>query len=255
VTWRPARHPPGDLEALARGVDGGVIAYGSHSRNKRCQSRADRRLFVELRVTGGDSAARSAGPAVRTPVGASARELFGASPEGVLAQVATAFARAEKAAERGECAQALDIEAAVRVGQHVWLGLRRPLVDGRAIIVRHDPRRPSLRFDDARLLELPGRGVRGLGLHEGFVYGLSEGALWRFPSTALASPAPIAVELVADVPPHSEGVAIHGDYAIVVQDGKQGSPKCKRDSSYFAVPLSREPGTARDGPAAAGPYE
>jgi hypothetical protein len=228
-----------DIEALARTGDSGVIVYGSHSRNRHCKNRANRRLFVELRLTA-DGPARAVAPAVSTPVGVSGAELFGASPAGVLAQVAAAFTRAEQAAERGDCSQTLDIEGAVRVGDDVWLGLRRPLVDGHAAIVRHDPRQPSLRFEDARLLDLQGHGVRGLDLHEGFVYGLSGGALWRFPSSALASSAPIAVEPVADVSLHSEGVAIHDDHAIVVQDGKQGSTACKLDASYSVVPLQDE---------------
>ena len=77
------------------------------------------------------------------------------------------------------------------------------------VIVRHDLHSRSLRFDDARLLDVRGRGVRGLTFYEDDVYGLSEGALWRFPSGALAtSSGPIPDEHFADLPPRSEGVAI-----------------------------------------------
>ena len=173
-----------------------------------------------------------------TSIRADAKELFGSRPSGALARVASAFSRGEEAADRGDCSQTLDIEGALVVGDDVWLGLRRPLVDGYAAIVRHDLRSGKLRFDDARLLDVRGRGVRGLTFYEGDVYGLSEGALWRFPSSALASSSrPIPVEHVADVPPHSEGVAIHEGFATVVQDGAEGSPSCEVDSRYVVIPL------------------
>ncbi len=225
-----------DIEALARTRDGEVLVYGSHSRNNRCERRANRRLFLGLRLTAGGVSPGSV-PLVTTSIGADAKELFGSSPSGVLARVASAFTRGEEAADRGDCAQTLDIEGAVVVGDDVWLGLRRPLVDGHAAIVRHDVRSRRLRFDDARLLDVRGNGVRGLTFHEGDVYGLSRGVLWRFPASALESSGSIPVEHVADVPPNSEGVAIHEGRAIVVQDGVEGSPACEVDSHYVVVPL------------------
>ena len=231
-----------DIEALARTRDGEVLVYGSHSRNNRCERRANRRLFLGLRLTAVGVSPGSV-PLVTTSIGADAKELFGSSPSGVLARVASAFTRGEEAADRGDCAQTLDIEGAVVVGDDVWLGLRRPLVDGYAAIVRHDVGSRSLHFDEARLLDIRGRGIRGLTFHDGDVYGLSEGVLWRFPASALASSALIAVEQVAAVPPHSEGVAIHEDLAIVVQDGEEGSPACEVDSRYLVVPLEAETGS------------
>lgn len=235
--------PISDIEALARTQDGEVLVYGSHSRNKDCEGRANRRRFLGLRI---DVAGASPGavPLATTSIGVDSEKLFGTSPSGVLARVASAFTQAEGAAERGDCAQALDIEGAVVVGQEVWLGLRAPLVDGFAALVRHDAASGRLRFDDARLLDIRGRGLRGLTRHGGFVYGLSEGTLWRFPASALASETTIPVARVADVPPHSEGVVVREGRALVVQDGKQGSSEseCRVESSYVVIPLGREDG-------------
>ena len=225
-----------DVEALA-GIGGAeVLVIGSHSRNKRCESRANRRLLVGLEL--GPGGASSSRLALRTAVDVGSVALFGSAPTGTLAEVAAAFDRAEAAARRGDCGQALDIEGAVRVDSDLWLGLRRPLVAGRAVMLRWDRTAVGLRFDAARLLELHGRGIRGLSAYEGNVYGLSEGSLWRFSKNALASRKPIVVEHMAVVPPRSEGVVIDAGRAIVVQDGEQGSPRCDKESRFVIVPLA-----------------
>ena len=118
------------------------------------------------------------------------------------------------------------------------------------VLLRHDISAGALRFVDARLLDLGGWGVRALDHDGGRVYGLSPAGpddaqdveqaafrLWWFPAERLNGPDPIAVLPLADVPPRSEGVAIHAGHAIVVQDGDEGSPNCDEDSSYTLIPL------------------
>ncbi len=264
-----------DIEALARFADGEVLVYGSHSRNKDCKVRPNRRRYVGLRLE------RENGAIVARPgrIGfvSSGKTIdwarvFGGSPQGdspqgELARVLRAVSEGDARADTGDCSASFDIEGAVvshpEGVEHVWLGLRAPLVDGYAVLVRHDVDAGGLRFSEARLLDLGGAGVRGLarGRSRGknWIYGLSAApggresdrfALWRFPEAVLSDPAPagpVAVEILAPVAARSEGVAAHqlrrpppGDpgTAIVVQDGDEGAP-CRRDATYQIVPIGR----------------
>ena len=238
-----------DMEALARTGAGDLLVYGSHSRNKRCRLRANRRVFERLHVAGGGfvSRARVESPEIDW------REAFGVRPEGVLARVAAVVERGEAAADAGDCTRRLDIEAAAVVpgpggADTVWIGLRTPLVDGHAVLLRHDVD-AGLRFVDARLVDLGGAGIRGLDARDGRLYGLSALAgagaddetgafsLWRFATTALSADEPIRVERLAEVPAKSEGLAVAGSRVLVVQDGDEGEPECEQESRYTVVPL------------------
>jgi hypothetical protein len=254
----PLLAPPGelpDIEALARLESGEVLVYGSHSRNKHCKVRKKRRGFVGLRLEGTVAVAGQVGftRAGSDLVWATA---FGPEAAGDLARVAAAVQAGEAAAEGGDCSQAFDLEAAVAVPgpgrEQVWLGLRSPLVDDHAVLLRHDVGAAALRFSDARLVATGGAGIRGLARDGHWIYGLSASPdtkvrpfmLWRFPAAALvgaATDGPIRVEEVAEVATRSEGVGIVASagpgVAIVIQDGKSGTPTCDVESTFERVPL------------------
>jgi hypothetical protein len=238
-----------DIEALARLSSGEILVYGSHSRNKRCLRRKKRRRFVGVDIR---SSAVKAGSVslVRTKKSADLSDSFGPEPRGELARVAAAVAEGERLADRGQCEQAFNIEAALVVsaaeGDQVWVGLRRPLVDGHAVLLRHEVGHASLRFVEARLVELGGEGFRGLDVANGFVWGIATrrvpessttSALWRFPVEALAGEGTIVAEQAGELPKASEGLAILGDQAVVVMDGKQSDNRCIERAGYVVVPI------------------
>jgi hypothetical protein len=238
-----------DIEALARLSSGEIIVYGSHSRNKHCLRRKKRRRFVGIDI--GSFAVKAGSVSlVRTKKSADLSDSFGPELRGDLARVAAAVAAGERLADRGQCEQAFNIEAAFVVsaaeGDQVWVGLRRPLVDGHAVLLRHEVGRASLRFVEARLVELGGEGFRGLDVANGFVWGIATrrapessmtSALWRFPVEALAGEGPIVAEQAGELPKASEGLAIFGDQAVVVMDGKQSGDRCIERAGYVVVPI------------------
>jgi hypothetical protein len=238
-----------DIEALARLSDGEILVHGSYSRNKNCARRKKRRRTLGLKL-GPDGASAGRIGVLRTSKGGALGEAFGRRPGGDLALVAEAVRAGEDAADAGRCDQAFNLEGAVVISSgakdEVWVGLRRPLVNGHAALLRQDLAAGRLSFDEARLVDLGGEGVRALSLADGQVWGLSArpgGAhalpfvLWRFPRAALDGASPISVEAVADVPGSAEGLAISGSRAVIVIDGDQGDGRCRRDARYVVVPL------------------
>jgi hypothetical protein len=171
-------------------------------------------------------------------------------------------------------------EAANAPSESIWLGLRRPLLGEDAVLVRHDVRADALRITEARTVATGGAGIRALAYDrdlraddrnlraddDSWIYGVSappRGAaddayrLWRFPAAALTRPGSaeaIAIESVAPVARHSEGVAIatgsRGRVAVVVQDGKRGANEkspCEVDATFEVIPLA-EPHAERAAP-------
>jgi hypothetical protein len=238
-----------DIEAMARLSDGQILVYGSHSRNKRCARKKKRRRFVGIEIlSSGTIGPRTA--LVQTPAHADLAAAFGGTQDETMQRVMEAIRRGEALADRGQCRQAFNIEGAVAVptaqGDQVWVGLRAPLVDGHAVLLRHDFASPSLRFAEARLVDLGGAGIRALTAHDGWLWGISAQvgaqarapyALWRFRASALDRAGPIAVERVGSLPNWSEGLAIDGRTLIAVSDGRAGVGRCERESGHVVRAL------------------
>jgi hypothetical protein len=123
--------------------------------------------------------------------------------------------------------------------------LRSPLVDGKAVMLRHGIKAQALRFDAARLVDLGGGGIRGLDVWDGRIWGIAGHAqgssaagggdrymLWYAPLDALRGDSSIDVEQATVLPNHSEGLAISDGYAYVVNDGGAGRQTCALDSGY-----------------------
>jgi hypothetical protein len=113
----------------------------------------------------------------------------------------------------------LNVEGAVEVGGKLWLGLRAPLVDGKALLVETDEGKAIRTVP----VDLGGQGVRELVPWKGGVLVIAgpvddaytEHALWWL-ATMEAAPKRLAVTL----PPHTEGLVVAEDgTGIWVSDG------------------------------------
>ncbi len=180
-----------DIEALAKLPDGEILIFGSHSRNKNCKLKGKRRIFAQGRLEP-DRMARGMVASVKTPEKKhSCKRLFKEidTPEvqSVCSAIRRTEIRAKRASELLEGSQreaacsvdpALNLEGAVAIGDddgeaRVWIGLRAPLVDGKAIILRQVIGRDSFSFDAVAFLDLDGLGIRELMHADGRVWGIS----------------------------------------------------------------------------------
>lgn len=183
--------------------------------------------------------------------------LFDGDPGTASDLVCGALVAAEAAAEAGDaagCAQALDIEGAVTVGDRVWLGLRAPRIDGRAVLLRLEAgwterkRSRGLSFDAVAWVDLGGLVIRGLDTDGERLVGTAHvgeddatGApfsLWTAPLSELAPDAVLQASIVGSVPPSTEGVLVLGEELLLVVDGDEGSgPACAEPGGSLRVPL------------------
>jgi hypothetical protein len=164
--------------------------------------------------------------------------IFVSPPPELAAEVCEAIVAAAALASAEDCIPPLDIEGAAAVpavdgagDPRVWLGLRRPRVGGRPVLLRLVSELDRLHFDGVALLAAGDRGVRSLAADNDFVYailgpaapGWNESVLWRAPAAAMEPGSTVAGKIVADhLPPSSEGILVTGDVAIVVTDGDEG---------------------------------
>ena len=250
----PALSKIKDIEALTTLRSGEVLVYGSHSRNKRCELKKKRRRYSGLNIKGGEVIAGDI-PFVKTKEKFDLFKSFPKMATGTLQHVRKAVQKGEEQANYGQCEAAFNIEGAVAVpdkavpdslNDNVWLGLRAPLVDHKAVLVRHKPGLKTLAFDAAHLIDLKKHGVRDLTYANGWVFVLSGPVednteapfkLWKFKANALEQVETINVELVLeDVPNSAEGLSIHGNEAIMLMDGgesKNSEKLCETDSTYI----------------------
>ena len=247
-----------DLEALTILGSGEVLMYGSHSRNQACERKAARRRYVSMRLQP-PTVVAGAIEVVRTKKTFDLAKAFPDDAMGDLQMVRETIKATEANADT-QCEGAFNVEGAVALpgasDDEVWVGLRAPLVDGKAVLVRHKAGLKALEFDAARFVDLDGWGIRDLTYARGWVWGLSGPVaddeetsfrLWRFRVNAFAHKKVIEVEPIGKVPNGAEGLAIWGHVAVVLMDGSElSSPPaiidgieikdiCKRDASYVIV--------------------
>lgn len=185
--------------------------------------------------------------------------LFDGDPGSASDLVCGALVAAEAAAEAGDpagCGQALDIEGAVTVEERVWLGLRAPLIDGRAVLLRLEEdwasrkRSRGLSFDAVAWVDLGGLVIRGLDTDGERLVGSAHtggddpsGApfsLWTAPLDQLAPDAVLAATLAGPLPPSTEGVLVLGSDVLFVVDGDEGEgPACAVPGGSLRRPLPR----------------
>ena len=212
----PAENRPRDIEALAD-VQGELLVVGSHSAKRDGSTSAKRHRMRWLRYRDGALAEVSAADSSQVrvaPAETCVAHLFTDPPPDGAETVCAVLA---------ERPRDLNIEGAVTDGTgRTWLGLRTPLVEGRAVMLRMAAR--GLSFDQVRLLDLGGRGIRELAFEGGKIVGIagptddSAGEFNRFELTD-----DLAARLDVALPPFSEGLWSRG----VVIDGARGARRCE----------------------------
>lgn len=243
---------PHDLEALVAIGQDEVLLVGSHSRNKHCELKPKRHRLQSIKHSraAGELEAGDSIDTVADGLFESAESCiaaFPASPLGEAACVALIEAQARADRRSGEEAcDVFDIEGAAYVDGHVWLGLRGPLSDGQALLLRLVWPADSLRFDGVALVDLRGARVREMAVADGLLYLIAgpledddEFALWSTPLSALEAGATLHPTRLRVLPDSSEGLLIEGDRALVVIDGDKGpSPwSCTVDGQQAILPL------------------
>lgn len=233
----PKAGRPRDAEAMTV-FDNALMVVSSHSRNKRCEVKKKRRTLSQFRWDE-DQKALQMDRTVRTHhqiEGALASE--DACTKGLFVAPAPRFApalcralvsaRHEASAERCDT---LNIEGAVNLEGRIWLGLRSPLVDGKAVVVRIAWPHNALEIDAVNLLDLGGRGVRELALAQGRLWVIAGPArdakapfeVWEVDPESLAGdPSP---RRVASVPTSSEGLLVDDKGFLTVIDGAEGDDR------------------------------
>lgn len=237
VLTMPSNNRPRDIEALVR-VGDTVLVIGSHSRNNRCEARPERQRLRRLKL-GAEGRLEEVAFIDNGSLWEHAlkdqttclRTLF-TDPVPVHANVVCeALIQAERTSSACFC-NVLNIEGGVGVPvDQVWLGLRAPLVDEQAILLRLVKDFDTLRFDRVVLLDLNRRGIRELALSpDGLtVWGLAGPEvdvtepfrLWRVPLADLTTHTTLNPLMDARyLPPSSEGLVVLKGRALVVVDGE-----------------------------------
>jgi hypothetical protein len=254
--WQmPAAHRPDDVEALAR-LGEEVVVVGSHSRNTSCEAkggrqrlrRLARRQDGTLKETGFLDSEAAWKEAMMHGGERCLSSLFTSpAPSGARAACA-ALVAAERDASGGRC-EVLNVEGAFGAGSRLWLGLRAPLVEGRALLLRLVRGLDELRFDRVALLDLEDRGIRDLALAGDLLYGLAGPpldaevpfALFRADASEVLDGGEPTVEILRrDLETSSEGLLVRGGRAYVLVDGEEGEDDgggCRAPARWYTVEL------------------
>jgi hypothetical protein len=253
-----------DAEAFALAGEG-VLVVGSHGRKSSCERDEARFRVVRLRPVGAGPA--SASFAARADVAQWEAQLAGCAEK--LVRLSGAAAAADALALRAAfCAAVAETEEAARELQaygekcpgdafniegattlpaappdaapgspaasaRTWVGLRAPLVGGRAALLRVAPLDGApapLAFDGIALVDLGGRGIRELTFAGGWVWGVAGATrdtdepsrLWRVRAADVQNGATIVAEILGEaLPSTAEGLVVRADalQAIVITDG------------------------------------
>lgn len=247
-----SKSKPRDIEALTV-VGDQLLVFGSHSRNWLCEPRPKRQRSRLMRYEPEDDelahvrlidAAPSWSAAAASPTSCVSTLFVESSP--LAERFCQVFVEAEHHVigdPEVEYCPALNIEGAVTLEGRVWIGLRAPLVDGQAVLLRLESGLERFRFDAIALVDLNGRGVRELALHEGVMWaiaGPTDDTRAPFLLRALETlPGPeltLTSTEKAQLPTSSEGLVFDGDHVIVVIDGAEGED----DDRPCDVPAGQE---------------
>jgi hypothetical protein len=258
-----------DIESLVDLGSNRILVLGSHSRDKSCDPKRNRRRF--LAVERSEHGVKAASGIIESGK-IQCQRLLGGAPlgGGILGAVCNAIDASERRADSifdalgtaGEqateeaCGKAapFNIEGAVAIpaqdGPEVWVGLRGPLVEmnpsgasRRLAVMLRMKDQEALHFDAAALVDLGGLAIRELAIGGGWVWGIagppedSSAAfrLWRFPIRSLQPEATVLPELLGELPTSSEGLALAASTAFVIIDGDQGGDTCAEPARYQTI--------------------
>lgn len=209
-----------DLEALAPSP-AGLWLVGSQSTNKDAEARPLRERIA----------------------------LLGHPP---FAPDLSACAACVDARGRAPNAGGLNVEGAAWHGGKLWLGLRAPLVGGRALMLETEATPAAARVTRVVPIDLGGQAVRDLAAWKGgllVVAGPVSDTDAAHTAWWLSAPDAVPQRLPLALPPSAEGLAVNdAGVALVVTDGdgKSGRP-CKEPATWMHVTLPA-PATAPAGP-------
>jgi hypothetical protein len=264
----------GDIEVLVQD-ETGLLVIGSHSRKRDCTKDTKHDRVAVARVQRDPLRAElvASGQGWEdhlTKCESTWITLEDTQPGARTSRLRTDFCAVitatEKAADTvaGDVSQCvgdgMNVEGAVavpdaRTTSRIWLGLRAPLVNNRAVLLRVAPPGAAtqpLTFDDIATIDLGGKGIRELTISNGWIWGIAgcildcsePSRLWRVKADALMSGATItSVEFVkgGKLPASAEGLVIQSaaKRAIVLVDGDKGEERghCATRAEQFTVPL------------------
>jgi len=216
------RAPIEDIEALVPSA-GGLWVVGSHSRNQKGKAQPERAVIG------------------RWPGGGEVR------PD--LSRCAPCREAEPLPPEEG----GLNVEGGLVSAGHLWLGLRSPLVAGRALLVELElpadaplpvpPASPAPGVRRVVELDLGGRGIREIVPARAggwwIVAGPADGAQSSHALYRLATPEGPAVAVGVELPPGTEGLVDEGPTLLWFTDGKEpavGGGACEEPSWWGRVP-------------------
>ncbi|MCC6767335.1 MAG: DUF3616 domain-containing protein [Deltaproteobacteria bacterium] len=250
----PAPMRPHDVEAAAI-VIRSLVLVGSHARGASCEVRPERERILVAELD-------QSGPALREPRAIDdaplMASLWGAdertcleslfTPTGRAIDASRALCRtlvaAERAASKDACGTLAIAGAAVVVQgarERLWLGLRAPLVDGKAALIRM-ANLDALRFDMAALVDLGGSGIRELAGHGRSLFAVAGPAVDGSDPFALYAVTPRSDEtfdarrLRGDLIPSSGGLLPADAGLVAIVDGAAG-----KDGGPCRVPARQYP--------------
>jgi hypothetical protein len=139
------------------------------------------------------------------------------------------------------CRDTLNIEGAAVVDGHLWVGLRAPLVDGSAVVLRVAgglPVQRGLVADKVAYVAISG-GIRAMASDESYLYFVSGGSQsrrWRIALKKLNESTWLTPEDLGPVLPDTEGLVVTETSVLGVTDGSAGAHQCKEASQLWQTP-------------------
>jgi len=252
----PGGKRPRDIEALVQ-VASSLLVVGSHSRSSCCKERSNRQRLRLLESDASGSLqslrlidSKKVWSKARASQAACVTTLFTDPSPNLAEATCGALIMAEKIALEGSSCPVLNIEGAFGTdGGRVWLGLRAPLADGRAILLRLTSALDALRFDRVAFLDLEGRGIRELALEGETIHGIAGPvedssdpfALFSVDVDKVRTGGTLQPEILRrDLPTSSEGmVVVDGGILIAVDgaEGGEGEMECALPSRQYRIEL------------------
>lgn len=248
----PAAERPRDVEA-ATTVVRSLVLVGSHARSAGCEIQPDReRILVAAVDANGKAATERA--IDDAPVMASLRRgdeqacldtLFNTVGRTIEASrlLCRALLAAERAASQERC-ETLAIAGSTIVPlegrERLWLALRSPLVDGKAVLVRLASL-TAFRFDMTALVDLGGSGIRELGTYRRTAFAIAGSSADPRAPFALYALTPRGDEtfdvrrLRDDLLPASEALLATDDGMVVLADGEGDGGSCRVPARQYLV--------------------
>ena len=245
----PAQHRPRDLEAIA--IDGEqLVLVGSHSENSRGEYKEKRHRIRWLAMDDSwglhERQYRDRGAIDRT-AGSHLDLCIDGYFSGRRDVRHVAFCEALVGDQGGG---GVNIEGAVMTEvdgrREFWLGLREPIIEEGAFILRHSMDAGLHSAVSVSVIDLEGEGIRemvqgsgGLWLISGPVDDAEQSfSLWFIPSDQVGEVIQ-PQRIYSDLPSGSEGLVVGNERAWVMIDGEEGEDEssCARPSRYIAIEL------------------